>query len=135
MILYDYQCSDCGLRFEKFVKSTDAQSVVLCACCRAEARRMPSFGTLMGSASPGPSREQMPRSWAGLNNADPSTIAGWHKLATKRDKLEEKYPELAGDRRPVLAHEGIFSAQPLRYGDPLPPAPGTALGPKDIITK
>lgn len=61
----------------------------------------------------------MPRSWNGLNQADPSTIEGWRKIAARRDKLEEKYPELAGDRRPVLAHEGIFSQKPLREGDPL----------------
>ncbi|WP_231446522.1 hypothetical protein [Brevibacterium zhoupengii] len=35
----------------------------------------------------------------------------------KREKLEEKYPELGGDRRPILAHEGIFNGRPLRAGD------------------
>jgi hypothetical protein len=34
-----------------------------------------------------------------------------------RQKLEEKYPELRGDQRPVLAHEGKYHAKPLRAGD------------------
>jgi alcohol dehydrogenase class IV len=29
----------------------------------------------------------------------------------------EKYPELRGDQRPVLAHEGRYHAKPLRAGD------------------
>ena len=33
-------------------------------------------------------------------------------------RLEESYPELAGDIRPVVAHEGPYSAVPLRAGDP-----------------
>ena len=40
-----------------------------------------------------------------------------------REKLEEKYPELGGDRRPILAHEGIFNGRPLRAGDDI----GTAV--------
>ena len=35
-----------------------------------------------------------------------------------RQKLEEKYPELRGDQRPVLAHEGKYHDKPLRAGDP-----------------
>jgi putative FmdB family regulatory protein len=35
-----------------------------------------------------------------------------------REKLEEKYPELRGDQRPVLAHEGKYHDKPLRAGDP-----------------
>ena len=33
-------------------------------------------------------------------------------------KLEDKYPELRGDQRPVLAHEGQYHDHPLRAGDP-----------------
>ena len=29
----------------------------------------------------------------------------------------ERHPELAGDRRPILAHEGPFASQPLRAGE------------------
>lgn len=120
MILFDFKCGACGLRFEKLIEAEDADNPGACPDCPGQARRLPSFGRLGGKASPGPSREQMPRSWSAVNNADPSTIAGWRQIAAKRDKLEEKYPELAGDRRPVLAHEGMFAKNPLRDGDPIP---------------
>ena len=36
----------------------------------------------------------------------------------QRQKLEAKHPELAGDQRPILAHEGRYEEAPLRPGDP-----------------
>jgi hypothetical protein len=41
-------------------------------------------------------------------------------VADARRDLEARHPELAGDRRPVLAHEGRFEHAPLRAGDPPP---------------
>ncbi|MDO5671895.1 MAG: hypothetical protein Q4G30_03415 [Actinomycetaceae bacterium] len=63
------------------------------------------------------SREEMPKSWKALGYGDHETIRHFQGVAERREKLEEKYPELAGDRRPVLAHEGIFENRPLRAGD------------------
>lgn len=60
----------------------------------------------------------MPSTWNGIGRGDPETVRGWHGLMSKREKLEEKYPELAADRRPVLAHEGTFTKTPLTAGDP-----------------
>ena len=37
--------------------------------------------------------------------------------------LAQKYPELRGDQRPVLAHEGQYHDHPLRAGDPVPRTP------------
>jgi hypothetical protein len=37
----------------------------------------------------------------------------------KRQKLEERHPEIAGDQRPILAHEGRYERAPLRLGDPV----------------
>ncbi|WP_354180976.1 hypothetical protein [Arthrobacter sp. UYP6] len=68
-------------------------------------------------ADSGPSRAQMPHSWEGIGRGHPDAVAHWRKKVERREKLEEKYPELAGDRRPILAHEGIFSGRPLRAGD------------------
>jgi hypothetical protein len=45
------------------------------------------------------------------------------RTAERRRALEDRHPELAGDRRPVLAHEGRFESAPLRAGDPIPPLP------------
>ena len=51
----------------------------------------------------------------------------------ERQQLEAKYPEIAGDQRPILAHEGRYHDAPLRAGDiPLrgtPPMPGHGAGP------
>ncbi|THJ64928.1 zinc ribbon domain-containing protein [Arthrobacter echini] len=120
MILYDFNCTE-GHRFEAGVQSMLSENPA-CPICAAPTRRRPSTVKIGGRADAGPSRDQMPRSWQGVRNGDHETVAHWRELATKRERLEEKYPELAGDRRPVLAHEGIFSAKPLRAGDDVPKA-------------
>ncbi|WP_269928578.1 hypothetical protein [Kocuria massiliensis] len=62
----------------------------------ASRRRMAALH--MGNAADaGPSREQMPHSWQGIGGAHPDAVAHWRKKIEKREKLEEKYPELAGD--------------------------------------
>lgn len=116
MPIYDYAC-DCGHRFEALVHRAEPS----CAQCGGTPRRRPSAVRLSGVASPGPSREDAPKSWRSTGNGDPEALRHWHRAMTRREKLEEKYPELAGDRRPVLAHEGRFAANPLRAGDPIPP--------------
>jgi hypothetical protein len=84
---------------------------------------VPSRVALGGQASPGPSREQMPQTWRGTYEGNPEYVGQLRRQWQGRQKLEEKYPELQGDQRPILAHEGRFHGQPLRAGDPLPSAP------------
>lgn len=115
MVLYDFACES-GHRFEAGVASMTADNPA-CPGCGSATRRRPSRVQMGNRASAGPSREQMPKSWRATGGGDAETIKHWHDLATKREKLEERYPELAGDRRPVLAHEGIFHGRPLRAGD------------------
>lgn len=115
MILYDFVCKD-GHRFEALVDSM-AEDAPFCPVCRAPSTRRLARLNIAGRADAGPSRDQLPRSWQQTNRGDRETIRHWHDLATKREKLEEKHPELAGDRRPILAHEGIFASRPLRAGD------------------
>lgn len=115
MILYDFACAD-GHLFEAGVASMTAPNPP-CPGCGGESRRKPSRVQLGNRASTGPSREQMPKSWNAVGKGDRETIRHWHGLAAKREKLEERHPELAGDRRPILAHEGIFAHKPLRRGD------------------
>lgn len=132
MIRYDLKCS-VGHRFEVALASMFSDNP---PCeCGAETSRIPARVNTSGMASAGPSRDDMPTTWRGTRGGDPDLIRHWHTQMTKREKLEEKYPELAGDRRPILAHEGAFAAAPLRAGDPLPTpaapaasssAPGTA---------
>ena len=115
MILYTYGCA-CGERFEAFVAGMTAPNPE-CRACGEATQRVPSRVNIGNRASAGMSRDHMPRSWRGVGNGDRQTIRHFHDAAERREKLEEKYPELAGDRRPVLAHEGIFETRPLRVGD------------------
>lgn len=115
MIIYGYKCTEAH-RFDAAVPTMDADNPD-CPACGSETRRLPGAAGLSGTADPGPSREQMPHSWEAVRKGDPETVAHWRRHAQKREKLEEKYPELGGDRRPVLAHEGAFAGRPLRAGD------------------
>lgn len=116
MVIYDLACG-AGHRFEAHLASMFDDNP---PCeCGAATSRVPSRLNLGGAASAGPSRDDMPTTWRGTGGGDPSTLRGWHEAMTRRERLEEKYPELAGDRRPVLAHEGAFAGRPLRAGDAL----------------
>lgn len=117
MVLYDLRCAS-GHRQEVNLLSMFAPNPP-CSQCGADTSRIPALAGISGRASAGPSREDMPNTWRGIDRGDSDTVRHWHRQLTKREKLEEKYPELAGDRRPVLAHEGRFAASPLRAGDPL----------------
>ncbi len=115
MVLHDFVCGT-GHRFEAGLASMTAADPA-CPVCGAASRRRPSRLNIGGRASTGVAREQMPRSWEAVGRGDRDTVAHWHKVAADRERLEEKHPELAGDRRPVLAHEGVFASRPLRAGD------------------
>ena len=120
MVRYDLRC-DGGHRFEATLPSMYSDNPT-CECGAATSR-IPARVNASGFASPGPSREDMPTTWRGIGGGDRDLVRHWHERMTRREKLEEKYPELAGDRRPVLAHEGAFAAAPLRAGDAVPAAP------------
>ena len=120
MPIFDYRCG-CGLRFERLM-GRDAEAPP-CPECGGASRKVPSRPALHGRADPGLSREQMPQTWRGLYHGDREYIAGMRRQWSAREKLEEKHPELAGDTRPVVAHEGRYERAPLRAGDPVLPAP------------
>lgn len=131
MILNHYRCTVCEARFEHALPHMTAPPPA-CPRCDAAVRKVFNGVNIGGRASTGPSREEMPSSWRALGGGDKEVIAGWRERAIARDRLEERHPELAGDRRPVLAHEGIFAGTPLRAGDPFPgaAAQGTGASPK-----
>lgn len=133
MPIYEYACG-CGYRFERLSAIADADAPPLvCPACGADGcRRVPSAAALLGRAAVPPGRESAPRSWEQTNHADRDTIRHWQRSLEQRGKLEDKYPELAGDTRAVLAHEGRYAASPLRAGDPAPPVslPGDPSGPQ-----
>lgn len=124
MPIYEYACG-CGYRFERLARIADADAPppACPACGTADCRRVPSVAALLGRAAVPPGRDAAPRSWEQTNHGDRDTIRHWQRNLEQRGKLEEKYPELVGDNRAVLAHEGRYAASPLRAGDPTPPAP------------
>ncbi|GAT83021.1 FmdB family transcriptional regulator [Streptomyces sp. F-3] len=102
-----------------------------CPECGGETRKIPSSFAIGGTATVPPPPERMPQTWKGTCYGDRDYVTTLRRTAETRQKPEGKHPELAGDRRPVVAHEGRYEAAPLRVGDLLPaPArtPGTAAG-------
>ncbi|HLR44690.1 MAG TPA: zinc ribbon domain-containing protein [Brevibacterium sp.] len=115
MILYDYKCAS-DHRFEAGVASMSSPAPA-CPDCGEASRRVLTTVRTSGFASAGHSREDMPKSWKGMAGGHRDAVDYWRRSMEKREKLEERYPELGGDRRPILAHEGIFQGRPLRAGD------------------
>ncbi|WP_193842594.1 FmdB family zinc ribbon protein [Tsukamurella tyrosinosolvens] len=124
MILYDFRCPE-GHRFEALVSNMQADSPD-CEVCGMRTERKPTAPRLRGLADVGIAREQMPNTWRAVRDGDRETVRHWHTVARRREALEERHPELAGDRRPVLAHEGIFEGRPLRAGDDITKSVDTA---------
>ncbi len=62
----------------------------------------------------------MPRQVCGTYEGNREYLGELRREWGARQELEEKHPELAGDRRPIVAHEGRFHGAPLRAGDPVP---------------
>lgn len=132
MIVYDLRCES-GHRFRAGLESMFDDNPD-CPECGGVTQRIPANPRLGGRADPGPSRDQMPKSWKAISGGHPEAVAAWREKIVHRDRLEEKYPELAGDRRPVLAHEGIFRDAPLRAGDDVRTAVRTAVEKKQQRT-
>ncbi len=115
MPLYDFRCAT-GHRFEQQVPLTESTAPA-CPNCGRSSTKLLSAGRLLGRASAGLSQDRMPQTWKGTYNGNPEYIRGLRRQWSDRQRLEAKYPEIAGDQRPVLAHEGRFHDAPLRAGD------------------
>ncbi|MCF7552962.1 zinc ribbon domain-containing protein [Pseudonocardia sp. WMMC193] len=115
MPIYVFRC-ECGTRFEHLTSmtSTDAPG---CPRCGGATTKVPAGFSLGGQASPGLSKDEMPQTWRGVYNGNSEYIDSMRRSWDSRQKLEEKYPEIAGDQRPILAHEGRYHDAPLRAGD------------------
>ena len=119
MPLYDYRCPQ-GRCFERMVPIAARQQQD-CPACGQPGGKLPSRVSLGGQASPGPAMEQMPQTWRGTYEGNPEYLGQLRRQWETRQKLEDKYEELRGDRRPILAHEGRYHGAPLRAGDPVGP--------------
>jgi putative FmdB family regulatory protein len=129
MPLYDYRCPQ-GHAFEQMA-TIDGRAQQPCPACGQAAAKIPSRVSLGGQASPGAGMERMPQTWRGTYEGHPEYVGQLRRQWETRQKLEDTYEELRGDRRPVLAHEGRYHDAPLRAGDPVPGAapPGTGAPP------
>jgi putative FmdB family regulatory protein len=116
--IYELTCED-GHRWETLQAST--APLPACPACGGATRKLPSgFGVVAGAAAVPPPPERMPQTWKGTYRGDREYVTKLRRMADARRDLEARNPELAGDRRPVLAHEGRFEGAPLRAGDPPP---------------
>ena len=118
MPIYELSC-ETGHRSETLQAS--AAPLPACPVCGAATRKLPSGFGVGGSASVPPPPERMPQTWKGTHRGDRDYVTHLRRLADARRDLESRNPELAGDHRPVLAHEGRFEGSPLRAGDPVVP--------------
>ena len=118
MPVYELRCA-AGHRFE--VLQAFAAPLPACACGAATTKLPSAFG-VGGTAVVPPPPERMPQTWRGTYHADREYMTTLRRTAAARRDLEDRHPELAGDRRPVVAHEGPYEGDPLRAGDPPAPA-------------
>jgi putative FmdB family regulatory protein len=115
MPLYDYRCPQ-GHRFEQMASIESGASQPCPACGEASAKLLSGFA-IGGRADPGLAMDQMPQTWRGTYHGNREYVGQLQRQWERRQKLEDKYQELRGDRRPILAHEGRFHDNPLRAGD------------------
>src|SRR5581483_9682194 len=114
MAIYDQRCTS-GHRFE--VTQSFTAPIPPCPTCGATTAKVPArFGT-PGRASVPPPPEAMPQTWRGTHHGNRDYVTALRRIAEQRVAIEQRHPELAGDRRPILAHEGRFETAPLRAGD------------------
>lgn len=119
MPIYELRCA-AGHRFEVIQSLRDA--LPACPSCGAGTVKVPSRFGISGAAASKlpPPAERMPQTWRGTYNGDRDYLTSLQRTAEIRRRLEQRNPELAGDSRPIVAHEGRYEGNPLRAGDPGP---------------
>ena len=119
MPIYQLRCG-CGYGFE--VIQSFRAALPACPECGGPTAKVPSVFGIAGQAARSlpPPPEAMPQTWRGTHEGNRDYVTELRRTAERRQALEGRHPELAGDRRPVLAHEGRYEQAPLRAGDPVP---------------
>jgi putative FmdB family regulatory protein len=115
--IYDLRCAN-GHTAE--VIQSFAAALPPCPTCGGATSKVPSRFGIGGRAVTPPAPELMPQTWKGTYAGDRDYVTSLRRTAEQRQAFEQRHPEEAGDRRPVVAHEGRFEGAPLRRGDPLP---------------
>jgi putative FmdB family regulatory protein len=112
--IFEYGC-DCGGTVEAL--AAPGAPAPPCPACRSETRKLVSRFAVGGRADAGLSQSRMPQTWKGTYGGNAEYTAILQRQWERRRRLEDRHPELAGDRRPIVAHEGRYSAIPLRAGE------------------
>ncbi len=118
MPIYQLRCAQGHPDFE-VIQSLQAP-LPPCPQCGGRVRKVPARFGIGGSAAASlpPPAEAMPQTWRGTYEGNREYVTELRRTAEQRRALEDRHPELAGDRRPVLAHEGRYAAAPLRADPP-----------------
>ena len=118
MPIYDLRCDEGHVT--EVIQSFTAP-LPPCPRCSGATVKLPVRFGIGGGAHLPPPADRMPQTWRGTYDGNREYVGELRRAAEQRRRLEDRHPELAGDRRPVVAHEGRFEAAPLRRGDPPPP--------------
>ena len=132
MPIYVFRCG-CGVRFEHLAAMADTATPACPVLRRGDPQGARPGFSLGGQADAGLAKDADAADLARHLQRQPRVRRpDCAAPGTQRQKLEAKYPEIAGDQRPILAHEGRYHDAPLRAGDiPLggtPPMPGAGHG-------
>ncbi len=87
-----------------------------CPECGGPVRKVPARFGIGGAAAARlpPPPVAKAQNWRGTYEGNREYVTELRRTAERRQVLADRHPELAGDRRPVLAHEGRYAAAPLR---------------------
>ena len=119
MPIYVYRCGVRGaLRAARRHDPTPPHRAARCAA--GTTRKVPAGFSLGGRADPGLSKERDAADLARRLRRQPRVRRpDAPHLGAAAEAGGASYPEIAGDQRPILAHEGRYEKAPLRLGDPV----------------
>lgn len=128
MPYYDYQCSRCRCRFDRFAKSmtsSDGEPSPTCPRCASDdTRRVISRVAIARNVGPGIGASAYPTSWSATNHGDLESIHYWRSRVEKEQAQEARDPGLARER--LLNAQRRYSAI-TEHGSPVaPPSSGPA---------
>lgn len=98
MPLYEYECAECGARFERLL-SISASVTPGCGGCGSRAvRRLVSRPALLRHVDVGVGRAAYPISWEQTGGGDRETVLHWQRRVEHERRQEAANPELVGLR-------------------------------------
>jgi hypothetical protein len=127
MPLHEYRCPS-GHVSELLLRSigVTAPDRLSCPECGESANRRIGAPAQLGRAHLPPPATAAPTTWEATHGGDRELVTHWRRTLDARRGLEERHPELATKRAPVLAHEGPHVHHPLTAPEKNAPPSGSA---------